>query len=970
MSSFTSTQTEVEALYVGYFMRAGDPGGAQYWINQIQTGALNLAEAAASFSVQLETLGDYPFLATGTLGAPVTELGVSTYTNVYNFINQVYEDLFNRTVDAGGLAYWSAQLVANLGNPQAIGDFIINVISGAATGGADDLTLQAKVAVATFITNSAHSDGLTWSSALQTESENLIAATTSASGSAATEEAAWTSYISSSFPTTITLTTGIDTNASLGSPGAFGPTDVVVGTLASDGYMFNTNTLTPGDTLVFNGGTLQITDAGGDLSNTNGGYNALAGVNITGPFNFVDISATSNDAYWNFASTPSVTSVTVMNAQAFGAFENLPTGALFTVSGAATASTEFYYNYASAAAPVSIGVNGGVNGVTIYNYDSYGTAVDAATTGTISSTGAANGFVSPDAFELTYDGDEGTITSLTINAATNLRASLAYYDFNYSAGPALNVSGAATLVDLTGGSTTGAGGFYQYSPFVSVDASGLTAGALIMYADDYLTTFKGGGGGGTELLYDYNSSYHLDTVLSSAATSIDGGGGTGNVLSAQLVNAVNGGIFTDWQILDVTNLLNTTGLSLDASLMTNDSITGVQFSGSDTSVDTVLNIAPAATVLVTGGTGTDVFDAGLTLTHSSATGDSLAITFNNTDTTGSYKLGLGTLTSTGDATISIASNGGGSENYLEQLNVTDHHLTTVTITGSDYLVLGEGTGTINTGGVNTDTGTTTASDFTSSLTKIDGSATTGGVEILAGNISNDASGDYVLYTGLTILGGSGAGDYIYNGANAGVSMDGNGNGDEIDLGGSGATATFGTGAGDYSYVGINDYLTTANPAYNEAAGAALGDTVTFGAGATAELLVWTGAEWDGTTYVGSNVNNGVGETTVVGAVAATGTTPGTLIDFAEVIGSTTNIVNEQASVASATTLTAAENDAVNAFSVTAAKGVAYFTYGANEYLVGVATAAETAVSAGDAVVELSLVSIVGLSMASGIVHLV
>ena len=155
MSSFATIQTEVEALYVGYFMRAGDPGGTQYWINQIQTGALNLAQEAASFSVQLETLGDYPFLATGTLGAPVTELGVSTYTNVYNFINQVYEDLFNRTVDAGGLAYWSAQLVANIGKPQAIGDFIINVISGAATGGADDLTLQAKVAVATYITNSA-----------------------------------------------------------------------------------------------------------------------------------------------------------------------------------------------------------------------------------------------------------------------------------------------------------------------------------------------------------------------------------------------------------------------------------------------------------------------------------------------------------------------------------------------------------------------------------------------------------------------------------------------------------------------------------------------------------------------------------------------------------------------------------------------------------------------------------------------
>ena len=133
-----------------------------------------------------------------------------TYTNVYTFINQVYEDLFNRTVDAGGLAYWSAQLVANIGNPHAIGDFIINVISGAATGGADDLTLQAKVQVATFITNSASVSGLTWNSAIQSEAAVLIAATTNASsgaGSVATQEAAWNAYFAS-LP--IDLTTGAD----------------------------------------------------------------------------------------------------------------------------------------------------------------------------------------------------------------------------------------------------------------------------------------------------------------------------------------------------------------------------------------------------------------------------------------------------------------------------------------------------------------------------------------------------------------------------------------------------------------------------------------------------------------------------------------------------------------------------------------------------------------------------------------
>ena len=140
----------------------------------------------------------------------MTELGVSTYTNVYNFINQVYQDLFNRNVDAGGFAFWNAFLLKNVGNAQAIGDFISDVIAGAGPGGPDDLTLQAKVQVATFITNSAFDAGLTWNNTLKAESVALIAATTSASGSVATEEAAWFSDISSSLPPTFTLTTGVD----------------------------------------------------------------------------------------------------------------------------------------------------------------------------------------------------------------------------------------------------------------------------------------------------------------------------------------------------------------------------------------------------------------------------------------------------------------------------------------------------------------------------------------------------------------------------------------------------------------------------------------------------------------------------------------------------------------------------------------------------------------------------------------
>jgi hypothetical protein len=240
------------------------------------------------------------------------------------------------------------------------------------------------------------------------------------------------------------------------------------------------------------------------------------------------------------------------------------------------------------------------------------------------------------------------------------------------------------------------------------------------------------------------------------------------------------------------------------------------------------------------------------------------------------------------------------------------------------------------------------------------------VSICAGNTTLDGSGFEVNYRGLTLDGGSGTGDVLYNGAYGGVTVDLNGNGDAIWLGSSNACGTLGTGASDVAVIGNSLYASAVTPNGPEGAGAALGDTVRFGAGATAELIISGGAEWDGTNYAGNNMNNGVGQTTVVGAVIAGAATPGTLIDLGYVVGAITNIQNEQTAIAGAWSLTTAENAAVAALG---AVGVAYFTYGSDKFLVA-AHAAEAAVSPGDAVVELHGVSIAGLYMVAGVVHLV
>jgi hypothetical protein len=276
----------------------------------------------------------------------------------------------------------------------------------------------------------------------------------------------------------------------------------------------------------------------------------------------------------------------------------------------------------------------------------------------------------------------------------------------------------------------------------------------------------------------------------------------------------------------------------------------------------------------------------------------------------------------------------------------------VTVTGNNYTYVG------NTGGINTDTATTSTTPITSALAKIDASATTGGVTVYAGNTTLDGSGLEVSHNGLMIDGGSGNREVLYNGANGGVTLGGNGDSDTIWLGGSGASGILGTGASDLAYVGSSAYAAALTPGGPEVAGAALGDTVTFGAGATATLKIYEGGKWDGATYVGDNPSNGVGETIVVGAV------PGLKIDLSGIVGTSGTVQNQQFAIAGAPNLTTAENDAVAALG---AAGVAYFTFGGNEYLVA-AHATEAGVSLGDAVVQLHAVNFTGLSMSGGVVH--
>ena len=135
--------SQVEALYIGYFGRAGEPDGVNYWVTQLNSGHYSWAEAAASFSVQPEAIEMYPYLKFPAIENPSA------------FIDQIYMNLFNREADPEGKAYWTKELLARGNDPQAIGQFILDVINGAfgpEGNPADAETIVNKIDAGTYFT--------------------------------------------------------------------------------------------------------------------------------------------------------------------------------------------------------------------------------------------------------------------------------------------------------------------------------------------------------------------------------------------------------------------------------------------------------------------------------------------------------------------------------------------------------------------------------------------------------------------------------------------------------------------------------------------------------------------------------------------------------------------------------------------------------------------------------------------------
>jgi Tol biopolymer transport system component len=141
-----STEEQVAATYAAFFGRGGDAAGHEFWVDEFTAGAASqtpttlFANIASSFAISDEAKGLYPFLV-NPFGASDSQIGV--------FLDTIYHNLFNRSGDAAGLAYWTGQIRETLASGQFVGSVLVNIMSGAqnTTDGQDITTLMGKIAV-------------------------------------------------------------------------------------------------------------------------------------------------------------------------------------------------------------------------------------------------------------------------------------------------------------------------------------------------------------------------------------------------------------------------------------------------------------------------------------------------------------------------------------------------------------------------------------------------------------------------------------------------------------------------------------------------------------------------------------------------------------------------------------------------------------------------------------------------------
>ncbi|WP_114283647.1 DUF4214 domain-containing protein [Candidatus Halocynthiibacter alkanivorans] len=293
------------ALYVGYFNRAPDPAGLEFWINELD-GGREYNTIAADFAASAEAIAIYPYLSTP---------GVSSSSA---FLTAIYQNLFNRAPDAAGLEFWSGVLDSG---EVSVADMIEAIINGAEDGSQDKAIMDNKVEVGLdFVETAANTSGFTYdvdAAAAAVEVLNGVDETSDSVDEGKAETSAFFVPVGDTY----TLTTGIDQGAEF------------VGTESNDTFV----ALIDGTENTTLTGLDQLDGAGGD---DNLQIDALTDVETLTGFTLANIETATIRAVGNVGdyqgSTVNLTALTVDNlvvTQATSANFMADDGAAVTVSG-------------------------------------------------------------------------------------------------------------------------------------------------------------------------------------------------------------------------------------------------------------------------------------------------------------------------------------------------------------------------------------------------------------------------------------------------------------------------------------------------------------------------------------------------------------------------------------------------------------------------------------------------------------
>ena len=498
---------EIVKLYVGYYNRAPDPAGLNFWIKAFDNG-FSLDDMAVDFSTQAETLKNYPFFLNPT----------PSRADYVSFLTSVYGNLFAKTPDAPGLKFWADNLVDKTFN---VGEVISKLIEGATTSPDKDVVAN-KVAVGLdFYIKANALPPYTF------DADDIAAATeiqknvTADPASVTTASAATDAYISGLGSVSINLTALVD------QPGGGGGGANTQGGAGSDTYEA---------TFDASGGTLSSSDsiaAGGGIDTLN-----LRVTNLSSQFLTVAPSATDLEK------------VFINNQDTSNGFFTLDFNAI-------TGETEVWAK-ANSLTPTTFTAATNLDLGTMVGMENISGSFVAGFKGDTSG--------SADAFSLTVDssGTEDTSAFFWIGTPTTNDQSMEVANITTQGSGSflnatnlslstINVSGTARLI-LEDTSTNFAG-------VKTVDAASMTAGGLFIDANANTEADFSFTGSGFDDMVNLNN-----TIFGSSSLSLEGGAGTDilgidnfNTVSAANVNNANG-----FEILQANNASS----SLTASAFT------------------------------------------------------------------------------------------------------------------------------------------------------------------------------------------------------------------------------------------------------------------------------------------------------------------------------------------------------------------------------------------------------------------